>query len=570
MKYLVLSALACLLSVSCHAAKAITEWQTFTQPDGSVLVLTLWGDEHFHCYVDEQGQAYLPDSLGVFHLLPPEQSVSKPLATRRAGILLPPKKEWNPHRIYRQLVILVSFSDFDFKADNPQATYDSIFNVKGYNQGEGAGCVADYFRDQSEGRLNVEFNVYGPIKVDAQARLDNLDKDEKNHGKSVFAEAMDKLTSQQPGFDFSPFDWDNDGVLEQVVFIYAGYTGNQTASYGYIWPNTGRMDYTTPDGYSMARYSASAELWADGKSCGIGTICHEYAHCLGLPDIYPTTKDVSYSSVVDQWDLMDGGNYTNWGWCPPNFSPLEKMLLGWLEPTELSSDTVVTGLKPLSEGGEAYLIRHTQSEYLLLENRQWQGWDVAAPGQGLLVWHINYDESAWLNNAVNNTEGQPGYHLMAADNMDYSEWVALYRARGGTNTYQDKTRRLHRCILSSAPYPWATDSTDFVNNELTDSSVPATVMYNQNAKGSCLLSKPITHITEHEDGTISFIFRASTPDGLLTINPEPLTINHIYTLAGRKIQTNGQLNNLPSGIYIIGGKTYYWKNPHFFGNLHAY
>lgn len=470
-------------------------------------------------------------------------------------MLLDAKKEWNPDRIYRQLVILVSFSDFDFKADDPQATYDSIFNVKGYNQGEGAGCVADYFRDQSEGRLNLAFDVYGPIKVDAQARLDNLNEGENNHGERVFTEALDRLTLQQPDFDFSPFDWDNDGVLEQVVFIYAGYTGNQTASHGYIWPNTGTLDFTSPNGYSVACYSASSELWANDRSCGIGTICHEYAHCLGLPDIYPTSKkDVSYTSVVDQWDLMDGGNFTNWGWCPPNLSPLEKMLLGWLEPTELSSDTVVTGLKPLSEGGEAYLIRHTPGEYLLLENRQWQGWDMAAPGQGLLVWHVNYDQNVWQNNAVNNTEGLPNYHLIAADGMGYSEWVALYRARGGTNTYQDKTKRLHRCILSSAPYPWTTDSTTFVNHELTDTSAPATVMYNQNAAGSYQLSKPITDITQHENGIISFVFHASNPDALTAPKVSSVAPAGIYTLMGRKAQTDATLHNLPNGIYIIDGK----------------
>ena len=79
------------------------------------------------------------------------------------------------------------------------------------------------------------------------------------------------------------------------------------------------------------------------------------------------------------------------------------------------------------------------------------------------------------------------------------------------------------------------------------------MMYNRNAEGSTLLSKPITDITEHEDGTISFVFHASTPDGLIT----PSSINHhpssIYTLTGRKIQPNA-INSLPKGIYIIDGK----------------
>lgn len=550
MRQLLLSAFACLLPACSFAAKALTEWQTFTQPDGSVLVLTLRGDENGYCYMDQAGHTYMSDSLGMFHIIPQEPESPK-AAVRRAGKQLTPQKEWDPDRIYHQMVVLVSFSDFDFKADDPQATYDSIFNERGYNQGEGVGCVADYFRDQSDGRLNLKFDVYGPIKVDAHAKLDN--QDEINHGEDVFSEALGRLIKQNPGKDFSPYDWDGDGTVEQIVFVYAGYTGNQTASLGHIWPNTGFVDFTIGD-YQVTCFSASGEIWANGRSCGIGTICHEYSHCLGLPDIYPTSKDVSYSSVVDQWDLMDGGNSTNWGWCPPNYSPLEKMLLGWLTPVELTTDTVFIGLKPVAEGGEAILVRHTENEFLLLENRQWQGWDTAAPGQGLLIWHINYDQDAWQDNAVNNTEGTPNCHLIAADNMDYTEWVALYRARGGTNTYQDKTRRLHRCLLSSAPYPWATDSTTFVNRELTDTSVPTAEMYHQNTAGSKLLSKPITDITQHDDGTISFVFQTSYPDNITTpTNTRPVSTG-IYQLNGRKIRQAPVVDRLPKGVYITDGK----------------
>ena len=312
---------------------------------------------------------------------------------------------------------------------------------------------------------------------------------------------------------------------------------------------------TTPDGYKIYSYSSSGELWSNNTSCGIGTICHEFSHCLGLPDIYPTnTNDSSLPiSIVDEWDLMDGGNGSNRGWCPPNYSALEKMQLGWLTPTELTADTVITGMKSVSDGGEVYLIRHTENEYYLLENRQWQGWDVSVPGHGLLVWHVNYNASKWNNNVVNNTAGKPNYHLVTADNLDYDAWLDFYYKRGGGNPYLDRSRQLHRCLLSSAPYPWATDSTDYVNNELTNTSTPATIMYNKNAVGSYLLSKPITDITEHEDGTISFVFHATTPDGMITINREPLTNNPIYTLTGRKVQAEA-INSLPKGFYIINGK----------------
>ena len=472
--------------------------------------------------------------------------------TAEALPLTAPVKDWNANRTYRQLVVLVSFSDCNFSFEDPRATYDAMFNQTGYNQRDGVGCVADYFRDQSSGLFNLQFDVYGPIKLNRKAQSGSGTS--ADFRKVVFVEAMRNLITQQPTIDFSPYDWNGNGYVNQVIFVYAGYAGNQPGLATYIWPSTGSMStVTTPDGYKINSYTSSGELWSNNASCGIGTICHEFSHCLGLPDIYPTLATSNVLSIVDEWDLMDGGHGANLGWCPPNYSALEKMLLGWLTPTELTKDTVITGMKPVSDGGEVYLIRHTENEYYLLENRQWQGWDVSVPGHGLLVWHVNYNASRWNSNAINNTTGKPNYHLVTADNLDYNDWYDLYNKRGGGNPYQDKSRRLHRCLLSSAPYPWATDSTDFVNTELTNTSVPAAIMYNKNAEGSTLLSKPITDITEHEDGTISFVFHASTPDGVITPSSISCHPSSIYTLTGRKIQADA-INTLPKGIYIIDGK----------------
>jgi len=459
--------------------------------------------------------------------------------------------QWDSLRIYRQMVVLVSFSDKDFLEENGPEAYDHIFNENRYNRRNGPGCVADYFRYQSDGRFNLQFDIYGPVKVSAVAAAGN--GEDRFYGDHIFAEAIQLLAAKQPELDCSPYDWDSDGTVDQVIIVYAGFSGNQKGYESYIWPNTWSMaEVTMPDGIKVKDYSASAELWTSKVSCGIGMICHEYSHCLGLPDIYPTIESSWTNSVVDEWDLMDNGTISNYGWCPPNYSALEKILLGWLEPIELTKDTVITDMKPTAEGGEVYMIKHTDDEYYLLENRMWKGWDTSLPGQGLLIWHVNYNDYLWRANIINNEEGMPRYHLVSADNLDYNAWVELYNSRGGGYPYQNKSM-MNSNYLSSAAYPWATDSTDFVNNELTDSSIPAAIMYNRNAKGNKLLSKPITEITRHADGTISFVYHASTPDGLITtsaISHQPSTI---YTLTGRKIQPEA-INSLPKGIYIINGK----------------
>jgi hypothetical protein len=249
---------------------------------------------------------------------------------------------------------------------------------------------------------------------------------------------------------------------------------------------------------------------------------------------------------------MDSGNLSNLGSCPPNYSAVEKMLLGWLEPVALTKDTVITNLKPVAEGGEAFIIHHTDNEYYLLENRQWEGWDAALPGRGLLVWHVNYKKSNWSVNSVNNTEGRPDCHLMTADNLNYSEWRELYFSRGGGSRYRDAANRMNSCIMSSAAYPWTTDSTSFVNNSLTDTSIPASVMYNNNAQGSNLLSKPITDICQNADGMISFTFHASnSSSGIVNLETSKNDQNVIYDLQGNRMSNASQLR---PGIYIVNGK----------------
>ena len=481
----------------------------------------------------------------------PEFTKDGALARGTQRRLPTPNTEWDSTRTYRQLVILFSFSDKDFSMDNAQAAYNAIFNEKGYNgsyQRNGAGCVADYFRDQSNGLFNLQFDVFGPYKVDTLAQpVNNPNASTKNYGRDQMQRATRLFLAEHPDLDFSVYDWNGNGKVNQVIYVCAGYGGNQSSTkcYGYIWPNTSSFGtISTPDGHTISDYTISCELWSNDTSFGIGTICHEYTHSLGLPDIYPT-NGWTYSAV-DEWDLMDGGNFTNYGWCPPNYTPLEKMLMGWLKPTELTEPTTVRDLKPAAEGGNVYMVRHTANEYLLLENRQWRGWDYGVPGKGLVIYHVNYIPSRWSNNTVNNTQNQFNFDILHADMLDYSQWEAEVQARGITSqngTYQH-TPRLNRWMLSGSPYPYETE--DSINDALTDESSPATQMYNQNEQASKLLSKPITNIKMSADGLVTFDFMGGTSTA---IHSQAATsdqhLSGLYDLSGRRYATrNGK------GIYI--------------------
>ena len=131
-------------------------------------------------------------------------------------------------------VVLIAFSDADFTMSDPQSYYHRMFNEKGYNEGVGVGCLADYFRDQSNGRLNIKFDVYGPFKVTQKAGGHGS----SYYGVDVMRDAVKQLCDTEKT-DFSIYDWKGDGKVSELFFVAASYAGNQKV--GYIWPSPGYL-----------------------------------------------------------------------------------------------------------------------------------------------------------------------------------------------------------------------------------------------------------------------------------------------------------------------------------------
>lgn len=455
--------------------------------------------------------------------------------TRGDYQLLPEPMDFDPQKIYRQPVVLISFNDLDFSMDDPQDYYHRLFNEKGFNMGYGFGCAADYFREQSGGRLNLQFDIYGPIKVDNSAGGHGANY----HGLDILESALSQLYKTEQT-DFSIYDWNGDGEVNQVLFVAAGYAGNQKS--GYIWPNTTDLYVKLPGDIYPHFVSVTNELWQDDSLAGFGVAAHEFCHCLGLPDIYPLYPATIFSAV-DEWDLMDGGDYTNKGWCPCNLSAMEKMYLKWDQPEELTQPTTITGMKPVSAGGMTYIIRNSgnPNEYYLLENRQQDGWDNGCPGNGLLICHVDYLKKAWGNNEVNISDDYFRYDLFHADGMSYLDWDPNNDGRDPNKyTMPDLMRSKY---LSTSPYPYGD------NQSLTNISSPAAVLFTANADGELFMSKAITNIRVASDGTVSFDFMMD-PSGIHSIQTDEGHTSLWYDLQGR------QLPGEPTkpGLYISSGK----------------
>ena len=453
--------------------------------------------------------------------------------TRSAAVhrvLFKPYTSWDAKKTYRIPVILMSFADLDFSIENPQQFYDRLFNEGGYNLGHGPGCVADYFRDQSRGMFNVKFDVVGPIKLTSNQKS----KSNTNFGTSQFVDAI-KLADDQ--LNYADYDWDGDGKAQSVIIIFAGYGGNEEekSADGCIWPNTDAL-YFSLDGVGIGGYSASPELWTEDISCGIGTICHEFCHVLGLPDLYPTSG--GEFSVLDEWDLMDGGNYTDYGWCPPNLSIHEREYIGWGGAEDLTEATTITDLPSFDKSGKAYRIVNDAypDEYYLLENRQWEGWDFMLPNHGLLITHVDFDESYWTSNSVNSSSKHHRLEYFHADNLDYNFYEDLI---GDNSSYGPDGRNLR---LQYTSYPYV-DAEGLSHDSLTDTSVPAAILFHQRADGVLLMGRPVTAIHE-EGGQISFLYN-NPPTGIASLTADIHPLDY-YDLQGHTIPMPPA-----KGLYII-------------------
>jgi hypothetical protein len=247
---------------------------------------------------------------------------------------------------------------------------------------------------------------------------------------------------------------------------------------------------------------------------------------------------------------MDGGNYTGRGWCPPNFSATEKMLMGWLTPTELTAATSVTGMKPVSEGGETFIIRNSghNDEFYILENRRRTNWDKGIPGEGLAIFHVDYDRELWSSNGVNSSDSHLRYDLFHADGKDYNTWDPANDGKD-PNKYVDKEAWMYNKYLSTSVYPYTDAETQLINDVLNDESSPASTVFNKNAEGKLFMSKAITNVRIADDGTISFDFMGGT-SGIHPIIEVMDSDDSWYDLQGRRLEGKPTRK----GIYINNRK----------------
>jgi len=471
-------------------------YAVFPTERGDSLRVRLMGDEHLSFWQSADGRCF---RLSPSHRLSEIDVMSEQVRSladcgkRRTPVL----GEFRHYEgAYKGVIILANFADRKFKEGHDSDLYTQVANAEGFTNEMGfKGSVRDYFLSQSRGKFDFSFDVIGPVELSKSYKYYGEDAPNGSshnlHAGEMIAEACQLAENAT---DWSRYDWDGDGELEQVFVVFAGEGQHNSADPYTIWPHKhflSQSDYGKAlelGGYVIDQYACGSEMFTSTMISGIGVMCHEFSHCFGFPEHYDAAMGSAGNFGMSQWDVMGLGNYNGNGFTPAGYTSYERMVLGWLDPIELNEGEVqVDGLRPLSEDGDAYIIYNdgNPNEYYMLENRQLTGWDAALPGRGLLILHVDFDPQIWAANGVNVVQ------TYGAFQNDHQR-MTIFHADN-----DDKTTDFS---LQRDPYPYGK------RDSLTDNSHPAALLYTPNQAGKKLMGKPITGIKRNDDLTVSFHF----------------------------------------------------------------
>ena len=471
------------------ARPALKGTVSMKQPDGTSVSIRLVGDEYLHYNTTADGYTVVKNDRGYYvyaqkvggqltatnviahdvdkraaseqdflrgiqkNIAPEMTTEMKQMRssnrTMRAQVLKQQKKARYNYSQFKGLIIIAEYNNCSFKYSNYKEILEGMVNQENYTGTTETnipynntnrryidhaitctGSIHDYFRDNSMGEFCPTFDIVGPVQVNRSQTYVNG----TTNGQQLMIDACTAADSQ---VDFSDYDVDGDGTVDMIYFIFAGLPsyvdGNNEK---YLWPHQYDMRYNRSsvmkDGVYLGRYACSTELfgyetynWSVLE--GIGTICHEFSHVLGLPDFYDADYEGSggQSDNPGEWSVMAAGTDFDLGRTPCCYSLFERYALGFSTPQMISEPGEFT-LENLSESNIGYRMNtRVNKEFFMFENRQKTKWDAQLPGHGMLIFRVDSTSNyVWEYNTVNNNPNHNYYELVRAGGVKKYQGVA--------------------------------------------------------------------------------------------------------------------------------------------------
>ncbi len=517
-----IAALALLWTSAANAIPAKPGLTTVAQSDDSTLQIQQLGDEFLHSMATADrftigqgadGDYYYVTGSGLSHVrahdaamrtadeltfLSDNQCTMAALqqSMQRRGMLRA-RQASGPRRIGltqvptmgspRVPILLVQYTDK--KMSNNMAAFERQYKT-------GSKSVLQYFTDQSNGLYTPQFDIYGIYQLANNRATYGANSNGLDKGVAQMVSEAIELAGDE--IDWSRYDNDGDGEADVCIVVYAGVGEAQSSVRNSVWPcqwtltdacayNDGNgavmRNNTTIDKFAVFNEIAGSSDYGSTMD-GIGTFCHEFSHCLGLPDFYETTYRNGYFGM-GLWSLMDSGCYNGGtidGDTPIGYSAYEKQTMGWIEPITPAPHTHYTlpvfNSKSLDNDQALKITALNENEYWMLENRRKQGWDLYIPDEGVMITHFTYIPGRWDENSVNDKAIQLAT-IIPADN-------ALNSYTTGSDLYGESN---HSFTTVSVP---AMKANMLSNGTLAGST-----------GGAGTVDKPVTDITLNADGTAS-------------------------------------------------------------------
>lgn len=505
-----------------------------------------------HCLHDEDGE------MGA-------RSIQRSSASQD---LAPLKATGTPNIV----VCLADFADVKFtvaeEAEAVKGVFELFFNGDGVGAGENPYSVSDYFKGMSNGVFTPNFVITDPVTVSKERAY--YGDDNGSSRKTLYRNEALALLSAQLKDRVGELDSDGDGMIDGVIIVFPGCganVGDGNGMHPACWPSA-----VTASGVSYATALVSPELLGMDESAqggannaklnGIGVFVHEMSHMLGLPDFY----DLNYKGPgMDYWSLMDYGEYWHNGYMPTPYTAYERHYMGWTTLVELTEPTYVSNMKALGDEGSAYVIYNdgNRNEYYILENRTvndpWSKSLCTSLGSGMMIYHVDYDASAWSRNNVNTDVNR--------------QRMTIVPANGHFEICDNLIDDMGKYISELRGHLWPLKNVESVlaywgiagNNQLTDSVrtegdrvAPAARLNTPNTDGSYLMHKPITDIAFDDDTkTISFSFMGGTETSVEDVLGDVAhggdAVVKVYSVDGRQVAVcrESALDTLPMGVYVL-------------------